>query len=158
MKKRKLLILSIFLIFSILLLGSCKTDSSKKLVQQETVQEMIEVSLSVDCINAYNADNETAKIISDQGIILEEEVFLLAENSTVKDLLFTSGLTIKSIKGTLGTYISSIESLSEFAVDGKGGWVYFVNGEMPNYSIDKYILETGDYVEIRYTIKRGDVQ
>ncbi len=119
--------------------------------------ETIKVSLSVDCINAFNAGNEIAQAISNNGYIYGPTVFEMEENATVLDLLYASGLTVSTTQGALGTYIVAIQSLAEFAVDGQGGWVCFVNGVMPNMATNKYILQPGDIVEFRYTVKSGDV-
>lgn len=133
---------------------ACKGQHEKTIVEQE---EMIKVTLSVDCINAYEAGDETAQMISDQGWIIEDLVVSIPQNATVNDLIFTTDLTINTLEGAFGTYISSIESLQENAVNGKGGWVYLVNGSMPAFAINLCYLKDGDKVELRYTIESGDV-
>ncbi len=134
-----------------------KTTSAQTTVQTTTVPTTIKVSLSVDCINAYNAGNEIAAKISNNGYILGPTAYEVNQNTTAMDLLLSSGLTVSTNSGPFGTYIVSIQSLAEYAVDGQGGWLYLVNGQMPNVAASSYILQPGDIIEFRYTVKNGDV-
>lgn len=136
---------------------AAQTTTQTTTVQTTTVPMTIKVSLSVDCINAYNAGNEIAVKISNNGYILGATAFEVDQNTTALDLLLNSGLTVSTNSGPFGTYVVSIQSLAEYAVDGQGGWLYLVNGQMPNVAASAYVLQPGDIIEFRYTVKNGDV-
>lgn len=117
-------------------------------VPAETKPEFIQVYLSVDCSVAVEAGDELAIAVSDNGTIMSNTEFTLENGATVYDLIMDSGLVI----GAQGGYISSIQSLSEFGVKGKGGWHYFVNGVNPGFGVSQYVLEQGDQVRFEYTL------
>ncbi|MDI9490942.1 MAG: DUF4430 domain-containing protein [Clostridiaceae bacterium] len=117
-----------------------------------TQPETIRVSLSVECINAYNAGNEVAIAVSNGGWILRDTGYTLQNGATVYDLIINSGLEVGRKSTSYGQYIYSIQSLAEKAVNGQGGWLYFVNGSSPGYGVDSYVLSPGDRVEFSYTL------
>lgn len=117
-----------------------------------TQPETIRVSLSVECINAYNAGNEVAIAVSNNGWILGDTAYTLQNGATVYDLIINSGLAVGARSTSYGQYIYSIQSLAEKAVNGQGGWLYFVNGSSPGYGVDSYVLSPGDSVQFSYTL------
>ncbi len=117
-----------------------------------TQPETIRVSLSVECINAYNAGNEVAIAVSNGGWILGDTAYTLQNGATVYDLIINSGLAVGARSTGYGQYIYSIQSLAEKAVNGQGGWLYFVNGSSPGYGVDSYVLSPGDSVQFSYTL------
>lgn len=50
-----------------------------------------------------------------------------------------------------GTYIQSINGLSEFDNGPNSGWIYSVNGKNPNKTYDSCVLNEGDSVVWKYT-------
>lgn len=62
-----------------------------------------------------------------------------------------------SATGTGSTvYIQGINSLFEFDEGPKSGWIYRVNGEIPDKSAGSTILKDGDKVEWLYTKELGE--
>ena len=53
-------------------------------------------------------------------------------------------------------YIKSIAGDGEFDHGPQSGWMYCVNGKYPSYGVDKYTLDNGDRVKLRYTTNLGE--
>lgn len=115
----------------------------------------IRVRLQVECVTAFEKGNETAKKISDHGIILAEKEFQLSKDATVYDLLLASGLDVQSQKGMFGQYVTSIASLAEKMCGAGSGWVYYVNGDYVGMSSSLKTLQDGDSVRWMYTCNGG---
>ncbi|MCD8316156.1 MAG: DUF4430 domain-containing protein, partial [Eggerthellaceae bacterium] len=60
----------------------------------------------------------------------------LPEGSSAYDALAATGFSL----GGSSSYVSSIGGLAEFACGSKSGWVYSVNGVIPNKSAGSYKL------------------
>ena len=75
----------------------------------------------------------------------------MPKGATVKNL--TDKMLINSnIPFTAkGNYITSINGLSEFDNGPKSGWMYSVNGQIPNKTYDEIVLKEGDSVKWFYT-------
>ena len=87
---------------------------------------------------------------------LSESNVELAPNATVADLLskvfINNGVTAVGIDNG---YISSVtyngQTLAEFDKGPNSGWMYRVNGDIPNVGINSFILSDGDVVSFFYT-------
>lgn len=120
------------------------------------------VSLSVTCRNAivYGIlDNPNF-----QGVVPENGVYL--DNGAVEFTAGESVLTVlkrclksQKIVYNIGSdgYVKSIGGLSERDCGAQSGWLYKVNGELPQVSCKYYTLKAGDRVEFVYTCRMGDV-
>ena len=120
------------------------------------------VSLSVTCQNAIAygiLDNPNF-----QGVVPENGVYF--DNGAVEFTAGESVLTVlkrclksQKIVYNIGSdgYVKSIGGLSERDCGAQSGWLYKVNGELPNVSCKYYTLKAGDRVEFAYTCTKGDV-
>lgn len=120
------------------------------------------VSLSVTCRNAIAygiLDNPNF-----QGVVPENGVYL--DNGAVEFTAGESVLTVlkrclksQKIVYNIGSdgYVKSIGGLSERDCGAQSGWLYKVNGELPQVSCKYYTLKAGDRVEFVYTCRMGDV-
>ena len=52
-------------------------------------------------------------------------------------------------------YIEGIANIYEFDCGDLSGWMYKVNGRIPNYGISDYRLKDGDIIELLYTCNMG---
>ncbi len=120
----------------------------------------IAVSVYVNCSAALDSEGETAAVLPADGILLAAEGVSLAESSTAFDALIAvskaTQLRIDYTGTSYGTYINGIGGLYEFDFGSTSGWLYKVNGEMPDRSVGTYILSDGDVVEFVYTVTLGD--
>jgi len=120
------------------------------------------VSLSITCRNAVNygiLENPNF-----QGVVPENGVYY--DNSAVE---FESGESVMQVlKRCLKAqkivyqidstgYVKSIGGLAEKDCGAQSGWLYKVNGELPNISTKYYTLTEGDRIEFIYTCRKGDV-
>lgn len=87
---------------------------------------------------------------------LSKRSYSVQKNTSVYDLLKSTGLELKVSNSPYGVYVKSIEGLSEFDKGEQSGWMYRVNGKFSDYSSSLYTLSNGDYVEWLYTIDLGD--
>jgi len=82
----------------------------------------------------------------------------IKKNSTVYDI-FKAACREKKIPfikeqktGYSGVYVSSIGHLAEFDAGRNSGWMYSVNGEIPNLSASEYKLKNKDKIVWYYVI------
>ena len=124
------------------------TTSSKK-----TCTITIECKSILDNMDDLKSGHEA--YVPKNGIILSKYEATFNGKATVYDLLkkacddnkipYNAKTTIYSV------YISGINNLDEFDCGGDSGWLYYVNGKMPNVSCDSIKLKDGDKVVFSYT-------
>ncbi len=96
-----------------------------------------------------------------EGEIYPEKTLYVADGSTVFDVLSEICRTehiqfdyeSSSVYGL--AYIKGINSIYEYDHGDLSGWMYRVNGEMPNIGVGYYKLKDGDNVEILYSTNIG---
>lgn len=141
------------------------TQSVPTASQTPTVSEQPQtqtVSLSVTCHNAIAfgiLDNPNF-----QGVVPESGVYF--DNNALE---FTAGESVLTVfkrclkaqkivyQVDASGYVKSIGGLAEYDCGAQSGWLYKVNGELPNVSCKYYTLKAGDRVEFAYTCTKGDV-
>lgn len=121
---------------------------------------LITVSVFCSCKNAVNYGirdkKDFAEFIPEDGVIFSATV-TVPKDSTAMDAIKTAALENNvEIKETRG-YIRGIGGLFEKDCGGASGWMYSVNGTLPNVSSDKYTLNSNDRIELHYTVNLGDV-
>lgn len=117
----------------------------------------ITVYLTINCVNAVNANLTAAASYAPDGIMMSNKELSVKPGSTVLDVLKESGYVISASNNFLGTYVSAIQGISSGAASGSGGWIFSVNGNFPNTSASNLIVTNGDRISFHYTIKTGDV-
>ena len=81
---------------------------------------------------------------ADQGILFDE-VGTTAKGTTVYQALVNTELPLEVDSSS---YVSGIGNA--IANDGKAGWMFTVNGEMPSVGADKVEIADGDSIEWKY--------
>ena len=84
------------------------------------------------------------------GPVSGSGTFTFEEGATVYDALCALGLSIGSQDSIHGVYVSSINGLAEKEHGASSGWMYAVNGRLPNMACSAYKLVDGDSVQWRY--------
>ncbi len=79
------------------------------------------------------------------GPVSGSGTFTFEEGATVYDALCALGLSIGSQDSIHGVYVSSINGLAEKEHGASSGWMYAVNGKLPNMACSAYKLVDGDY-------------
>lgn len=96
----------------------------------------------------------TLTIVGTEGDILETREYALLEGDTVFDLLYRStraqGIALDYTSG-MEAYVSGIGGLYAGDYGGTSGWMYSVDGEIPNVSCSSYVLSQGDAVIFYYS-------
>ena len=126
----------------------------------------LSVTLSVSCENALsNLDMIDEQItplsaIPQDGVIIGACTVSLETGETAFDALIYAArekrIRVDYRSSVYGEYISGIGGVSEFGFGDMSGWIYRVNGEMPEVSAGAFALSDGDKVEFIYTCRYGD--
>ncbi|MCR5485435.1 MAG: DUF4430 domain-containing protein [Clostridiales bacterium] len=134
----------------------------KTTAANKTEKTASEVTISINCKNAvdYGIRDKAGynKIIPEDGVILKTSSAEISDGETVlsvlKKVLDKNGIALNAQRN----YIKGIGGLNEKDCGGTSGWLYSVNGEFPQVSVDQYHLKNGDKIEFHYTVKNGDVK
>lgn len=123
---------------------------------KNTVTVTIECKALADDMSKLTAA-EKENYVPKDGMILEETTYQFEEGETVYDALKIlcrehDIAYVKNDGSSSGVYISSIGHLAEFDAGKKSGWLYYVNGETPNYACSKWKLKAGDEIQWHYTV------
>lgn len=127
-----------------------------KIVQPPKVY--IKASVAIFGDTAHGAESEEVHTLRDHNLTqwVEEKTYSVEENATAKVLLEQS-LKAEGIAfvNTSGNYISELTyngiTLGETTNGSNSGWLYTVNGVIPDVGIDEYKLQAGDKVVLFYT-------
>lgn len=104
---------------------------------QKPAPKTVTVSISVD-------SSAVGGPVSGSG------TFTFEEGATVYDALCALGFSIGSQDSIHGVYVSSINGLAEKEHGASSGWMYAVNGKLPNMACSAYKLVDGDSIQWRY--------
>ena len=121
-------------------------------------QETITCTFSIDCKNAVGKlpPNLEAALPSD-GVILDSITVTCKKNETVlsalKRICKERNIAVES---DFSGYVRGIAQLYEKDCGANSGWMYSVNGVLPNVGAGNYRLKEGDNVVWRYTCEYGD--
>lgn len=106
-------------------------------------------------------DPKKAGLIPADGVIYEQRTVSFYEGESVFDLLLREmkdhkiHLEFTNTPMNNSAYIEGINNIYEFDCGGLSGWIYKVNGWVPNYGSSRYQLKQGDKVEWVYTCDLG---
>ncbi|MDE6568356.1 MAG: DUF4430 domain-containing protein [Lachnospiraceae bacterium] len=97
------------------------------------------------------------KYVPADGWILPKTQVLCYEGETAWDVMSREckarGINVQSSYTPLynSVYMEGINHIGEFDCGATAGWVYEVNGWIPNYSSSRYVLVEGEYLRWRYS-------
>ncbi len=113
--------------------------------------------------NIENLKQGKENLVPKDGIILHIDKAEFEDGETAFEILERElkkkkiSLEYKNTQFSGGYYIESIGGIGEFDCGQTSGWLYKVNGEMPNVASSNYILKKGDKIEFLYSCKMGDI-
>ena len=145
LRKLSICIITILMTFSLWGCGNSKSVKSEKATQKCT--------LYVTCINAINSNKLQDNIRKAQpkdGVIYETKEVKFTEGESCFDILErelkNEGILIESsiTPATKSVYIEGINNLYEFDCGKQSGWMYTVNGDVPNVSCSEYKIKEND--------------
>lgn len=119
------------------------------------------VYLSIDVLTVLDhmEDLKTGleKYIPEGGWILPKTQVLCYEGETAWDVMSREckarGINVQSSYTPLynSVYMEGINHIGEFDCGATAGWVYEVDGWIPNYSSSRYVMVEGEYLRWRYS-------
>lgn len=136
--------------------STTKSTSSQATV---SVQNTDICYITIECSeinkNIKNLKAGHEKYVPKNGIILDNYVVEIGKNYTVYDVLNTAcndkKINLTSTSTQYGKYIAGINNLDERDCGQYSGWLYYVNGEKPSFSVSKYNVKSGDKIVFSYT-------
>lgn len=163
MKKKILIVLSVFLVLSVsfgMLIGCSESLGSK----------IGEATISIECKTILDNWKKAEQglidnnLIPNDGIILEKTSVAIYEKDNVYTLLkrvckqnnIHLHCDFEPVFKTY--YIKGINHIYEMSVGESSGWMYFVNNEQPNQGASLMKVENGDEIRFAYTVIAGDLQ
>lgn len=125
------------------------------------------VTVSIDCKSLAKdmsklTKPELEKYIPEDGIILPETEYSFEEGENVYDALealcLKNDIQLESSEDTVykSRYIEGIHYLYEKDGGKMSGWLFSVNGKVPNYGASKVKLKDGDKIRWYYTVNYQD--
>jgi len=160
-------VLMLFLIGGILVKMSIGSDVASDSGNDSALDQK-SCTLSVSCEslleNMALLDEEKWEVVPEDGIIFAEKEVNFTEGESVFDVfqreLINADIQMEFANTPVydSAYIEGVANLYEFDAGPLSGWLYEVNGVVPNYGSSKYFLEDGDVINWLYTCDRGSAQ
>ena len=97
------------------------------------------------------------KYVPEDGWILPKTRVLCYEGETAWDVMSREckarGISVQSTYTQFygSVYMEGIHHIGEFDCGATSGWVYEVDGWIPNYSSSRYVMAEGEYLRWRYS-------
>lgn len=127
----------------------------------------IAVTVLANCENALSHMDDIDEhinplyVIPQNGVVISAEKVSVSDGDSAFDALIAAAkeqrVRVDFSSSVYGEYISGIGGISEFGFGEMSGWMYRVNGIIPDVSAGAYILQDGDVVEFLYTCEMGDI-
>lgn len=140
----------------IILITNFETVESHSSTDDTDGEFTVTMSISCDTIKDREKVNS---YIPDNGVILDKTEFKVSEGDTVYDILMLAnkkyGIPIDNTGAQGAAYIAAINYLYEFDYGDLSGWMYRVNGVLPEVGCQSYTVSDGDEIEWLYTTNIG---
>ncbi len=110
-------------------------------------------------MDRINEDINPASVIPDNGVIIAKTDTGLSDGASAFDALAAAArnarVRVDYIGSAYGLYVTAIGDIYEYGFGENSGWLYRVNGVIPDKSCGEFILSDGDTVEFLYTCDLG---
>lgn len=136
-----------------------------EVTQAPAPQQKTECSISIRCDTVFNNMKKLKagkeKIIPSDGVVLKSQTVSFEEGDSVFDVVLRETkknkihLEFEKTPSTNSVYVEGIANLYEFDCGDLSGWMYKVNGDIPNVGMSEYKLKKNDKIEIVYTCDMG---
>lgn len=162
MKKRvcSIILFLIIIAGSLLLLVGCDKPLGEKIGEVTITIECKTILNNMDKVEQGLLDNN---LIPKDGIILKDTITDIYNGDTVYDVLKrvcrTNKIHLDSEADPIMKtyYIKGINHIYELSVGESSGWLYSVNGDMPNIASSLYKLTGSEKIIFAYTCEVGDL-
>ena len=117
------------------------------------------VYITIDCRNIPDKDNS----VPENGLLLSKAQTSISDGDTAFDALLSAArnahikidYTGSPDNPLTGVYVNGIGNIYEMQFGPLSGWIYKVNGTVPEVGCGSYKLSPGDTVEFIYTLDLG---
>lgn len=153
---KKALPLLLILLSLALLLGACTNNQSMADLPEDAsvCKLVIDCKTILDNMEDFNADK--ADILPEDGVILAEAEYAIAEGATAMDILTAAAQANDIVIDAGDGYVKGIANIYEFDCGEKSGWMYLVNGAFASVGADEYEVQEGDVISFLYSCDWGN--
>ena len=113
-------------------------------------ENTLSATVTVDCTRVYSELDSEIMPKDGEGYFLKDKEVSFAEGDSAVEVL-TEALTSEKLTFDISDgYIKGIANVNTGDFGELSGWLYSVNGEMPNVGADEYIVSSGDSISFVY--------
>lgn len=135
------------------------TTEKKTTVTTTTTTSNVTCTVTIECKNILNKmDNLKAgheAYVPESGVMLSSYSVTVKNGATVFDAVKqacgSNSISMNTTSSSYGYYIAGFNNIDEKDCGSASGWIYSVNGSMPNKSCSKYAVKSGDNIVFSYT-------
>ena len=135
--------------------GAGSTDTDAAATNKDTKTCTITIKCNTILNNMDKLDSAKTKYVPRNGVILSTSTIEFREGETVFDVskrtCKAAGIPFVYKKSSMGYYVQGINNLFEFDCGSQSGWLYSVNGSMPNHASSAHSVKNGDKIVWHYT-------
>lgn len=133
------------------------TSTTAPTTKKETISVSLTISLQSLKTNPNALPEHQQKLlVPESGYLANGYNVEVKEGTTVlevlKDYLNKNNIHYDIQDHQFGAYIAGINNIYEFDAGKNSGWMYKVNGVLPNYGVGSYKLKDGDSILLFYTV------
>ena len=138
------------------------TTKKKKItttkVKKKKKTDTVTCTVTVECKSILDHMDELKEgheeFVPDDGYIIKNYTYKAKAGYTAYDALKSAcnsnDIKLTAQKTSYGAYISGINNLDEFDCGKQSGWMYSVNGIMPNTTCENVTVDDGDSIVFTY--------
>ena len=138
------------------------TTKKKKItttkVKKKKKNDKVTCTVTVECKSILDHMDELKEgheeFVPDDGYIIKNYTYKAKAGYTAYDALKSAcnnnDIKLTAQKTSYGVYISGINNLDEFDCGKQSGWMYSVNGIMPNTTCGNVTVDDGDSIVFTY--------
>lgn len=138
------------------------TTKKKKItttkVKKKKKTDTVTCTVTVECKSILDHMDELKEgheeFVPDDGYIIKNYTYKAKAGYTAYDALKSAcnnnDIKLTAQKTSYGVYISGINNLDEFDCGKQSGWMYSVNGIMPNTTCGNVTVDDGDSIVFTY--------
>lgn len=134
-------------------------SSAAKKQTTSTTSSSVTCTVTIECKSVLDNMDKLKQgheqFVPSSGIMLEN-CSVTVKNGTsaydaVRQACSNNSITINAVTSSYGIYIAGFNNIDEKDCGGGSGWLFFINGSMPNKSCGKYTVKNGDSIVFSYT-------
>lgn len=137
------------------------TKKQKTTTKVQSSTPAVKCTVTVECRSILDNMSDLKEghqpFVPASGYIINSYTYSGTEESSVYDALkqacADNNIKLTTEKTSYGIYVSGINNLDEFDCGKQSGWMYSVNGQMPNTTCENVKIHNGDSITFKYVCK-----